>query len=491
MSTRTVGLSPLRIALAVLAIALIVLSWFQIPQAQRGLVSRSIVVDGLQMRYLAAEGAVDAPGVVIAHGFSGSKELMLGFGYALARAGYGALLFDFAGHGSSSGRLDREGGSLAADVATATRVLQEQQEVDPSKIALLGHSMGSGAVMSAGIDHAEDYRAVVAVSPTGADVSADVPRNLLLMAGTLEPQFLANARDLLAAAGGPNEQVADGLGRSLVPIQNVEHITILFSPAARQAALDWLNRVFARPPQSVSADSRMPWYGAHLVGWLLLMVALSPAVPKGAALPATARRGRWPVVALLIAPFAAALGVAALERLAGVSELGGMLVAGALGVWFLIMGLVWLLLGFRPPRPTGDDVAWGLVLFALLWVAFGLLAQLVWLPWTLIPERLARWPFVAAAALPWLLAAGLVQTGQPFWKRLGWWALQSLLIVAGLGLAVALTPGLFFVVLLMPVIPIILAVMSIAGGAVDRPWSFAIGNALFFGWLLVAVFPLV
>jgi hypothetical protein len=32
--------------------------------------------------------------------------------------------------------------------------------------------------------------------------------------------------------------------------------------------------------------------------------------------------------------------------------------------------------------------------------------------------------------------------------------------------------------------------MSLAGAAIDRPWSYAIGNALFFGWLLVAIFPL-
>jgi hypothetical protein len=32
--------------------------------------------------------------------------------------------------------------------------------------------------------------------------------------------------------------------------------------------------------------------------------------------------------------------------------------------------------------------------------------------------------------------------------------------------------------------------MGAVGAAVDRPWAVALGNALFFGWLLVAVFPL-
>ena len=65
-----------------------------------------------------------------------------------------------------------------------------------------------------------------------------------------------------------------------------------------------------------------------------------------------------------------------------------------------------------------------------------------------------------------------------------------MVIVAGLLLTVVVTPGLGFVTLLMPLIPVILTAMSLAGAAVDRPWSYALGNALFFGWLLVAVFPL-
>jgi hypothetical protein len=114
----------------------------------------------------------------------------------------------------------------------------------------------------------------------------------------------------------------------------------------------------------------------------------------------------------------------------------------------------------------------------------------VWLPWWLIAERLARWPFFALAALPWLLAAGLAQQGASPLRRAGWWLLQSVVIVAGLALAVLVDPDIGFVMLLMPVIPAVLAVMSIAGAAFDRPWSYAIGNALFFGWLLVAIFPL-
>ena len=57
--------------------------------------------------------------------------------------------------------------------------------------------MGSGAVLERGIAHVELVRAVVAVSPTDADVDAEAPRDLLLLAGANEGRFVTNAESLL------------------------------------------------------------------------------------------------------------------------------------------------------------------------------------------------------------------------------------------------------------------------------------------------------
>ena len=57
--------------------------------------------------------------------------------------------------------------------------------LDRSRLALIGHSMGSGAVMTAGINQPGTYAAVVAISPTNADVRPDAPRNLLLLCAAL------------------------------------------------------------------------------------------------------------------------------------------------------------------------------------------------------------------------------------------------------------------------------------------------------------------
>jgi len=488
---RLVKLGPIRIATAAVALLIIALAWWNVLGASRGLISRELSGAGDEpLRFIAAEGAADVPGVVIAHGFSGSSRLMLTYAYVLARAGYGVMLVDFDGHGSAAGKLDRQGRSLERNLRDASAVLLAQPEVDATRIALLGHSMGSGAVMSVAVASPERYAATVAVSPTDAPVSPASPRNLLLMAGSLEPRFVANAEDLLARAGGANDDLAAGRGRALRVIPGVEHITILFSRGSHQAALDWLNRVFGLPAAAATADSRILWYAAHIGGWLLLLTAVAPLFPAAALLPAAARRQPWPLLGLIASALSANGLLFLLGRLGDFSTLGGMLVGGILGLWFAGFGLVWLLSGFRVPRPTGADALWGLVLFAALTLAFGVMADRVWLPWWLIAPRLARWPFVALAALPWLLAAGLAQHRATALRRAAWWLAQTVVIVAGLGLAVVINPGLFFIVLLMPVIPVIAGIMAVAGTAIDRPWSYALGNALFFGWLLVAVFPL-
>ncbi len=492
MSKRRVGrLNGARLGLAVIAAGLILLSWQRIWAAGRGLTTRPLATEsGTPLRFIGPEGASGVPGVIVAHGFAGSSQLMTGYAYALARAGYGVVIFDFDGHGRASGALDRGGDALQRNLESAYGALAAQPEVDPARVALLGHSMGSGAVMSAAIAHPERYRATVAVSPTSAAVTADAPRNLLLMAGTLEPGFLDNARSLLNAAGGPNDDLAGGRGRMLVEAPNVEHITILFSRTGQQAAVDWLNRTFDRPAATVSADRRMVWFTAHLGGWLLLLVAVAPLLPAAPPLSGAVRRRPWSWAGLPLGALVAAAVLFLIARVSDAGTLGGLLVGGALGLWFLTLGAIWLALGFRPSRPGDADVVWGVGLFLFLTVAFGVMANQVWLPWTLIPARLARWPLLAATALPWSLAAALAQHRLGAARRFVWWAGHSAVVVGGLGLTVALSPGLFFVVLLLPVFPIILGIMSIVGAAVDRPWAVALGNALFFGWLLVAVFPL-
>jgi dienelactone hydrolase len=204
--------------------------------------------------YVVPQDANKVPGVLVAHGFAGSKQLMLGYTQVLAHAGYAVMSWDFAGHGANAAPLGRL--SLQQDLDVAYAALIEQSQVDPARLALLGHSMGSGAVMSAGIGDVDRFAATVAISPTGAQVTPSTPRNLLLQAGSWEGGFVRNAEKLLLAAGGENKNLAQGRGRSLIIIPNAEHITILFRPASHQAALTWLNATFGVSPSSSYVDRR-------------------------------------------------------------------------------------------------------------------------------------------------------------------------------------------------------------------------------------------
>jgi dienelactone hydrolase len=483
------------LGLLVLAILLVVSSWLGIAIARSGLEVRSFQKEGVPLLYLAPQGAKVVPGVLVAHGFAGSKQLMLGYGHVLAHAGYAVMLWDFDGHGANGTRLERY--ELQKNLDIALQALLEQPQVDPNRLALLGHSMGSGIVMNAGIHERDRFAATVAISPTGANVTPQSPRNLQLQAGSGEGGFVGNAERLLAQAGGENTNLATGRGRELVVIPGVEHITILFSDGSHQAALRWLDAIFGKSNDSQYhdltsqryRDRRMAWYGIHLLGWLIGLAAISPLLthpPLIATKIAPIRR--W--AGLIAAPLAVTAGLVLLSQRFDLQNLGGVQVGGAVGVWFLIAGLTWLGVLARLPRPTLRAVGLGALLFVILWIAFGAMAQVVWLQWWLIPIRLRVWVLVAIACFPWFLATGIVQENIGVGKRLLWWLGQSIVLIGGFVLTLNFLPQLGFMFLLLPLFPPLMGILSLVAGLLNQAWVYAIGSALFFGWLLAAGFPL-
>jgi hypothetical protein len=169
----------------------------------------------------------------------------------------------------------------------------------------------------------------------------------------------------------------------------------------------------------------------------------------------------------------------------------GLLIGGYLLIWFGLAGLFSLLLlwprFFLPPR---RQVFGGLMTFAVLWLGVGLLGQSVWLPWILIPKRLLLWPLGALLLFPWFLAAGEMVARTGVIGRIGWWLAHSLIVAGSLLLALKLTPDLFFLILILPLFPIILGLHALAAAPHRESWPFALSGALFTSWLLLAVFPL-
>lgn len=107
--------------------------------------------------YLPANASAQnpVPGVVLCHGFTGIKELILpDYGRGFARAGIAALAFDYRGFGESEGTRGR----LVArrqieDIHNSVTFMETLSEVDPRRVGLWGTSYGAAnAIVAAAAD---------------------------------------------------------------------------------------------------------------------------------------------------------------------------------------------------------------------------------------------------------------------------------------------------------------------------------------------------
>lgn len=485
---------PVRRLVTVIGVLLIVAAWWQVGQATEGVVQVETERDGVPVTVLLPEldGPGPWPGVVVTHGFSGSRELMRSFALGFVDAGYAVALPDLAGHGANRAPLDVEVRPVAADVLVALDVLVEREEVDPQQVALLGHSLGSGAVLDAALSVPDRVRAVVAVSPTDAQVTATSPPNLLLLAGELEPRFVRNAESLLERAGGRSADrvvaLADGTARELTIVPSVEHVSILFSATAHRAAARWLDDVLGRSnTTSPHAVWSILWWGVALVGVLTVWRAVVPLLDGGEV--RGPRRGR-PVLGLIAGGVVATLVLGAVGGFVDLGTVAGMSVGPALVAWFALAGAVWSGLGPRPGRLDGRDLVWAAVMLLVLVVAFGALASRVWLPWFPVPRRLLYLPLFTAGLLPWTVTFGAALQQRRGGRALGWWAMISAVLLLTLGAAANVVAGLGFLILVLPLLPALIGLTLVVWSPVQRPWAAGIATAGFLGWTIAVLFPL-
>ena len=435
------------------------------------------------------------PLILIGHGFAGSRVIMYGFALTFAQAGYDVALWDFAGHGMNASPMvdDLHSPNLIEDARAALMTAVALGYSDMSQVAILGHSMGSGVALDFGVQY-PGTAATIAVSPVNRTVTTQLPHNLLLMAGSREPSFLQTAKTLLAEAGGAGGSPHDGSARTLIEIPYVEHISILFAPQTHQVARAWLNTTFGEQVgASDYKDIRLAWYGLGLVGGVLFTMAVAPLLIEPNAIRKPTRPPWRKLVALLVGVSGSTLILWVLSSLGvQLQTLLGILVGGFLLLWFGLTGAIsWLVLWLRPQRTSRRTLIAGLVVFAGLWIAVGLLGQLVWLQWWLIPPRLVIWVVGVVMLLPVFLALAEVLGDTGAFGRAAWWLLYSLFLTGGLVLVMMLFPGMGFLGLIMPLLPVVLGVHAIVAGAYHSHWSFALSGALFLSWVIAAVFPLV
>lgn len=130
--------------------------------------------------YLADDGGdgKPKPAIVLAHGFTGVKELILpDYAKRFAEQGWIALTFDYRGFGTSEGQRGRLlAPDQVADIRNAVTFARTRPEVDADRIGLWGTSYGCGLVVQAA---ALDDRVRAVVAQIGiADGRTSLTKNL-------------------------------------------------------------------------------------------------------------------------------------------------------------------------------------------------------------------------------------------------------------------------------------------------------------------------
>jgi uncharacterized protein len=116
-------------------------------------------------------GLQPAPAVVLCHGIWTGRRECLPLALKFNTAGYNVLCFDFRAHGLSDGRFTSVGHHETNDVIGAVRYLKQRPEVDPSRIGVVGFSMGAAATIQAAA-RCDDIAVVVADSAYASFVDA-------------------------------------------------------------------------------------------------------------------------------------------------------------------------------------------------------------------------------------------------------------------------------------------------------------------------------
>ncbi len=113
------------------------------------------------------DGAVDAPVIVMAHGFASIRELRLdAYGERFAQAGFAVLVFDYRGFGASDGQPRRviDIGAQHTDWRNALAYARGLEGVDGRRVVGWGTSFAGGHVLHLAAS-GEEFAAIVAQVP--------------------------------------------------------------------------------------------------------------------------------------------------------------------------------------------------------------------------------------------------------------------------------------------------------------------------------------
>ena len=522
---------PSKLVVAVAAIIAIAIGLFGLHSAGEGLRISRATVGKTPVTVFRPEATALAPVVVIAHGFAGSQQLMQPFAETLAQNGYIAVTFDFLGHGRNPVPMR---GDITEGKSITQQLLAELGEVaayaralpgSDGRLAVLGHSMASDIVVRYAQAHPE-VDATVAVSVFSPVATADSPRNLLVIVGSLEPSMLRDeglrivnlAADGKAVPGETYGNFADGTARRLVLARGVEHIGVLYSHDSMVESLQWMNAAFGRHQQGF-VDSRGRWLALLFAGIIALAWPLSSLLPVASERFCGAGLAWKPLLIAAVVP--ALLTPLLLWKLP--TDFLPILLGDYLTLHFLVYailtGLAYAYVtrharagpghprlasmfgartrmeGTGPAMTTAKSLAIAAIAVAAYnIIAFGWPIDTYLFSFLPIPPRIPLIAAIACGTLPYFIADEWLTRGEG--ARRGAYALTKFGLLLSLAIAILLNPPkLFFLAIIVPAILLLFLAFGLIGHwsyrATRHPLPGAVANAAVFAWAIAVTFPMV
>ena len=454
------------------------------------------------------------PAVVLMHGFAGDRMMMSGLARRLARAGYAVLTPDVRGHGQNRVPFPRSRGrsdAFFADLSAAVDFLRRSPQVDGSRIAVMGHSMGASASLDFGTrDSGID--AVVLISGGRRLEGPYAPPNALFVYATGDPEGLRVRVDRIAARmaglagaedlvrGETYGSVERGTGVRVVEIPGADHITVVYVDAAHREIVAWLDHVFGRSPgdSPEGGDARLRAAAIAGFAFVLLLPGLGGLVGRiaqpHAALPAEGGLKGLAAIALLLALAMPLLSVGAPAPILG-SEVGDVI-----GSLFALAGVAALIALFLVRRSNFDGLArapgaalaaavvGSMAVYALV-QPLGVVAHRL----TLTPERTLVFALTALAFLPFELAFSLLlRRGAPA-RAVANAVLGRVVVLLALvtGVGVGVVPGV--VTLMIPALAasfVLIEILAASVYATSRNLSaITLIAAVWLGLVIAATMP--
>jgi len=246
------------IILLIGVVPLIIFTFFADPAHPYTITQETLISeDGTEIQaliYTPLTASGNIPGVVLAHGYCGSKGSLNSIGIELVKRNFLVVNIDFRGHGASGGYLSRDPDGyekLEMDIMAGVQYLKDSGMVD--KIGLMGHSMGAGTVRRVAEKIPNQINATVSMGSIPSSANTTLIPNLLVALGQFEQAMVVDsALDFLELYTGQTDvafdtlygDFADGNATKVALGPFSEHLYERTDPVIHYEIVNWFELAF-------------------------------------------------------------------------------------------------------------------------------------------------------------------------------------------------------------------------------------------------------